>query len=244
MALNTVSLKASLSGYLQLVANRTDATTDTLNQHADIVRKVNGVVEGVETKQDSITSSKVLSDEGKSQAVAELATATASKLGFVERVVRQLDDDLRATEATLFTIKAPATLGADPLLRFLFGKEIRDRYQGLTQNEKDSAFVQATQAGLDGDLVLWAIQETPGGPAITKEILVNALEERARHQNPETFAQLAQVTLLHDSLSGLRDTVVDWLKGLGGDPKKIFDELGGPVPPEPSIDVARRMVNA
>jgi hypothetical protein len=244
MALNTVSLRSSLSGYLQLFANRRDVSTENLNRHNDMVRKVDAVVEEVATKQQAIVANRTLSDEGKATQLATLATATASKLGFLERVVSSLEDDRRQTEATLFTIKAPVRFGTDAQVQYANGLEIRREYKGLSQNKRDAAFVIATQGGGDADdAILWALQQAPV-PMVTKEIMKRALDERARRLNPETWTRLQQVTMLHESLAGLRDSLVDWLNGLGGDPKKIFDELGGAEPTTPPIDVARRMVSA
>jgi hypothetical protein len=253
MALNTVSLRNSLSGYLQLFANRRDVSTQNLNHHGDMVRKVDGVVEEVGTKEQNIINNRTLSDEGKATQVAALATATASKLKFLERVVFSLEDDRRQTEATLFVVKPPAHLGSDPLLQYLYGKEIRDRYQSLSPQERDVTFLKASEAELDPadaqaqvnrEAVLWAFQQTPAGPMVSEDVMRRALDERAIRLNPETWLRLQQVRMLHESLNGLRETVAEWLKGLGADPKKVLEELGGAEPAVPPIDMARRMVAA
>ena len=232
MALSTISLKAALGSYSQLINNGRDVTAESINRHGEMVRKVSAVVDEVAAKQDGILSSKTLSDQGKSQALAELSTATGSRLAFLERVVHELQNDKRATKEQLDTVKPPAHLASDPVLQYWQGREIRDRLQGLTQQEKDVIFLQAAEAELDPDdkqaqanqdAVLWALQVTPGGPMISPEIMRRALDERAKRTNPDTYARMQQVELLHESLNGLRDSVVGWLNGLGGDPKKVDD---------------------
>lgn len=181
MALNTLSLRSSLSGYLQLFNNRTDISTETLNTHNDLIRKVDGMVEAVQTKELGIVTSKVLSNEGKSQAVAELSTASAPKFGFLERVVRQLEEDLRATKERLYTMKPPARFGTDARVQYANGLEIRQDYKRLIQNERDAAFVLATQSG--DDAVIWAMLEAPV-LMVTPEILDSAVCFQTRPPPP------------------------------------------------------------
>jgi hypothetical protein len=44
MALNIISLRSSFSGYIQLMANRRDVVTESVNRHGEILRKVDSVV--------------------------------------------------------------------------------------------------------------------------------------------------------------------------------------------------------
>lgn len=240
MPLNTSSVRSSLTGYVQIMATRRDVSSHTLNENNEAIRKTDAVVEGVAVKEQAILANRTLSNEGKATQVAALATETAQKLAFLERMVRQFADDIRATSGNLYTVKPPPAAGTDPLLQYLYGKEIRDRYQSLSPQERDLALFKASEA--DGstadaqanrDAVLWAFQQTPGGPMITPDVMRRALEERAQRLNPQTYARLQDITHLHDSLSAMRDSLVNWLRGLGGDQKKIFDELGGPEPVSP-----------
>lgn len=253
MAINVESLRASLSAYLQLISNQRDATADTINQHGEMVRKVDAVLEEVQSKERGIVTSRALSDEGKRLDLAKLATSTAPRFAFLGKQLHHIEEHSREMKTTLFTINPPAHLGDDKVLKYLYGREIRDRFAGLTQQEKDVAFLQAAggaatdpddvQAQANRDAVLWAIQETPGGPMLTAELVQRSLDERARRTNPETVARLHQVTLLHESLSGLRDSVANWLHGLGGDQQTIFKALGGEEPIAASTS-ARTMVHA
>jgi hypothetical protein len=242
-------MKASLSSYRDGLA---DAAPATRARGGEIIDRVDTVVKEVATKQDGITASNVLSDAGKSEADGALANATASKLSFVKKEVSGLESDLAATQAVLYDVKPPAKVGADPLLQFLYGKEIRDSYKGLTQNEVDAAFVAATQQDADEDsadqeeqavrdAIVWAMLQAPV-PMVSETIRDRVLAERAQHQNPATWARLQQVDLLRENLSGLRETLVAWLTGLGGDPAVIFEALGGTPPAESNIESARKMV--
>ena len=166
--------------------------------------------------------------------------------------MRQLESDITNTKQKLYVVPAPALAGTDPLLQFLFGKELRDRFAGLSQQERDMAFVQAADVSEDPDeqknhdALLWAFQQTPGGPMITANILQRALEERAKRTQPAVVNRLHETELLHEVLSGVRDAVVSWLRGLGGDQVKIFAELGGeePVMSAKDTELARRQVHS
>ncbi len=92
--------------------------------------------------------------------------------------------------------------------------------------------------------VLWAMLNAPGFALATPDMQQRALDERGRRLHPALYATWHQSDLLADSLHNLRDTLVGWLRGLGGDPNKIYEALGGDAPPEPSIEKARRMVSA
>jgi hypothetical protein len=82
--LNSASLRSSIPAYLQLVNTRLDASTETVYTHSEHVRRVDDTAEEVATKETGIMTSIVLSDEGKSQAVAELDSTSASKFGLYQ----------------------------------------------------------------------------------------------------------------------------------------------------------------
>ena len=101
------------------------------------------------------------------------------------RVVESQERDIAGMKKALFTVKTPVSLGADPILQYLAGKEMRDRFKDLTQRDLDMAFLKAAEVSdsdeqANRDAILWAFQETPGGPMITANILQRALEERAK----------------------------------------------------------------
>lgn len=235
MALNTASLRSSLNSYLQSVVGRRELTADQINTGVEIIRKIDQVAEGVQAKQQSIQESKVFNDVGKSQASAELGTATISKMTPLARVVRSHEEDIHDTKHALYAVKVPETFGTDASVQYFYGKEIRDQYRGLNQNERDSAFAVAAQT--DTDAVLWALLQAPT-PLVSAEIMERVLAERAERLNPETVARLKQVEILHEILSGLLDAVRMWLRGLGADPKVIFKELGGAAPTVSPIEQA------
>jgi hypothetical protein len=226
--MNTASLKSALGSYSQGFVKRPNASTENVNFHSEMIQKVAGVVEEAATKEAATRANKGLSDEGKATTIATGATATAAKLAFLERVVSRVEGERQTAKATLDLVKPPSTLGPDPLLRYLFAKEIRDRYTGLDQQKRDAAYLQA--AAEDHETVLWAIQETPAGPMITPEIRQRGLDERGQRVNPELYNSWRQSDLLHDSLNGLRNGLVNWLTELGGDPQAIYKEMGGPLP--------------
>jgi hypothetical protein len=240
MALNTALLQSCLDAFSQGFVKRPHASTENVNFHSQMIQKVVGVVQEAASKEAATRANKGLSDEGKSTTIATGATATAAKLAFLERVVSRVEGERATAHANLTMIPPPSAAGTDPLLQYLFAKEIRDRYQGLTQQEKDLAFLKVAEAD-GGDATLWAFQQAPV-PMISPDIKVRALEERGRRLHPQTYAEFQQSDLLHESLSGVRAALIDWLRGLGGDTAVIFKELGGYEPAPSSIDVARKQV--
>lgn len=223
--------------------------TENLNLHNELLAKSRDRVEAFKKKKEPVLANRTFSDEGKATAIAQLAVGSLGDFKFLNVVATREADTADRLRKDLFTIKTPATLGADPLLQFLFGKEIRDRYTSLTQQEKDLAFVKASEAEGDDaqanrDAVLWAFQQTPGGHTITEDLMDRALEERARRVYPAVYAQLEQAEIMAEQVGGLRDHIVIWLRSLGADPKTIFDALGGPLPPEPTQQRSARMVAA
>jgi hypothetical protein len=211
--------------------------TDNLNLHSELIVKTKDRVTAFKNKKAPVLADRAKSDEGKATAIASLATASLGDYKFLNVVATREADTADRLRKDLFTIKAPATLGTDPLLQFLFGKEIRDRYQGLTQQEKDIAFLQmaeaeggGTEAQANRDTVLWAFQSAPGGHTVTPDLMTRVLDERARRLQPAVYAQLEQAEIMADQVGGLRDHVVLWLKGLGADSVKVHDQLGGPAP--------------
>lgn len=252
MSLNSASLRASLHAYLQVVSTRQDLSTSGVNHAGDLIRKIDAAIEQVQSKEFSITASTVLSDTGKGAALGQLAEASVSRFAFVSRVIESQEGDIAGMKTALFTVKAPVSLGTDPIVQYLAGKEMRDRLHGLTQQERDMAFVQAADVSDDPDeqanrdAIVWAVQATPGGARVTPDILRRVLAERAERANPQTVKRLHEVEALHETLSGLRDAVVDWLRSLGGDQKKIYDELAGPEPTLPPMEreQARRQVQS
>jgi hypothetical protein len=251
MALITISLHNRLSAYLQLFSNRREVSTASLNHHSDMVRKVEGAVEAVGKQEQGILRDRSRSDEGKATALGTMATGAASTFAFLERVVTRHDEERSAAKATLFTVNPPAAAGTDISLQFHFGNEIRDALRGLDQQARDVAFLKASEVDLDDDpdavqahrdARLWAVLQTPGGHGVTPDIFRRAMDERWRRLRPAVFAEFQQATLLHDSLSALRDSLVGWLRGLGGDPVKIHAQLGGPEPT--TAQIATKMVAA
>jgi hypothetical protein len=111
--------------------------------------------------------------------------------------------------------------------------------EGVAEDPDDVEQAAVEQANRDA--LLWAFQQTPGGPMITADAMRRALKSRAKRTNPQTFGRLEDITYLHESLAGIRDSLVNWLRALGGDPKIIFGELGGP---EPVSTPDKRMVAA
>jgi hypothetical protein len=233
MALNSVSMRGSLDAYLQVFANRADISTDTLSFHNSMIVKVVGAVEQVGTKEQAILADRTKSDEGKGSALAALATASASSFAFLERVVSRVEGERETAKLTLDRVTPPPGLDKED------AREIRDTYRGLAQPERDTVCLQAAEASIDQEdldaqaratAVLWSLLNAPGYTLITPDVQRRALEERGQQLHPATFAQFQQADMLYDSLAGLRDTLVGWLRGFGGNQQAIFDAMGGPLP--------------
>lgn len=231
MPFTTSMLKSALPNYL--LSGKHTVDTPTLNQQALLLRKVTGVVEAVATSEAAIHANKTLSAEGKSRDVALLGTSVLPSLVFLERVLHHLKEDRREKRASVFTVKPPVDWGNDPMLNYLRGREVRDRFANLTQQEKDVAFLQAVDT--DQQETVWAMLEAPA-PMLTADIRIRGLEAHAMQLHPKEFADLKQADTLHENLDSLRNGLALWLRDLGVDQKKVHDSLGGepPSPPEPN----------
>ena len=227
MSLNTASLRSSLSAYLQSLSMRRDLTADQINSGAELSARLTRRSKPSRPRRSSIAKSTVLSDAGKSAALAELSNATVPKFAWLERVVRGHEDDISGTKERLFTVKVPPRFGTEVSVQAAYGAEVRQDYRGLSKNERDAAFAIAAQSG--DDATLWSLLNAPV-PLVTDAIMQRVLEERAERLNPDTTERLKQVEILHEIFGGLLDAVRIWLRGLGADPKVLYKELGGAEP--------------
>lgn len=215
--------------------------TALLNQENEVRRKVQERVETFGVKEDKILADRSRSDEGKHTAIVALVNDSLESFGFLGRVVADLEGDAQQTRANIFGVRVPPSWGSDAVLQYWRGKEIRDEFRGLQQPQRDSRFLQAAEA--DHEATLWAVLNTPDDqPLVREEVKSRALEERAKRQNPQAFHRLGQLTTSAEELGGLRDHVVQWLRGLGGNPKVIYAALGGEEPALSPIEVSRSQV--
>lgn len=250
MGTSVVSLKASLSNYLQsYLSPKRPVSTENLNLHAQTIRRVGEQLDAVATEENAIEASNWNAD-GKVEARIKLANETVPRFAFLEKILRAQEDIHREAKRAMYKIEAPPAATKDPLLQFSFGKEIRDGFRNLDQQARDAQLLRCCEwhpedekedrdlAQSHKDATLWAVLQTPGGPQISPEVLRRALEERGRRLHPETFMEWQQSGLLIDNLGNLRNALVAWLRGRGADQQKVFNVLGGPKP-EPIIGAQR-----
>ena len=134
MALNTVSLRSSLSGYLQLFANRRDVSTENLNRHNDMVRKVDAVVEEVATKQQAIVANRTPQRRRQSDTARHAGHGHGVETGIPGTGGLQPRGTTGARRRRrLFTIKAPVEIrDRCAQVQYANGLEIRREYKGLS----------------------------------------------------------------------------------------------------------------
>lgn len=243
MGNSITTLKASLANYIQSYLNpKRPVSTANLNLHAEMIRHVEAELDAVATEENAIEASKFSSEEGKVGDRAKLANESVIRFGFLEKTLRTQEEIHRDAKRAMYTIEAPPAAGKDELIRFLFAKEIRDRFRNLDQQARNTQFLNCCEwhpedkdedrdlAQSHKDATLWAVLATPGGPAITADVLRRALEERGRRLHPDVFMAWQQSGLLLENLGDLRNALVAWLRGRGADQQKVFNVLGGPEP--------------
>lgn len=253
MGNSITTLKASLANYLQsYLSPKRPVSTENLNLHSATLRHIEAELDAVAVLENAIEASKFSSEEGKVADRIKLAEESVIRFGFLEKVLREQEDIHRDAKRAMYKIEAPPAAGKDPLLQYLFGKEIRDglELRALAQNERDAKLLALCEwhpadkdqdldlAQANQDATLWAVLATPGGPMISGEILHRALQERGRRLHPDVFMAWQQSGLLIDNLGDLRNALVAWLRGRGADQQKVFNVLGGPKP-EPIIGAQR-----
>ena len=241
---------------------RVGLTTDNLNLHNKLTLKMKGVIKAYIEEERAVQANRALSDQGKAEQLTTAGTRALKAKEWLARVVSRLDDERRGLRTALYSIKTPIRFGTDARVQYDNGKELRERYTGLTRQARGVVFIQMSEAvavedpddaesvavaaveQARRDEVLWAFQETPGPAMITKDIQDRALTERPKRIQPSQYAQLQQTDLMHEILGGVRDHVVLWLRGLGVDPKTIYATLGGPLPPASTTEADGRLVAA
>ncbi|MBS0165514.1 MAG: hypothetical protein JSR29_05515 [Nitrospira sp.] len=217
MSMNLDSLRARLLHELQKSLNR-EMTADTVNQRNEQLTKGLATVERLIPKRDAILNDRSLSDDGKRDKIAALATESMSEFAHLERVVDRLEKDIDGTP--IFSVKALADL----VLRQLRNQEIRDGLRGLSQNERDTQFLRAAE--LNQEETLDAMLDSPGGPLVSPDMKRRALDARAQRLHPQAYAQYQQNLLLRDAVKAVLEHVCLCLVSMGVDPRAVAKTLG------------------
>lgn len=177
-------------------------------------------------REGEIMRNTRLSNEGKQTAKAELGKAAISD-------VKWLGDKLIDAEAAAARYKAllfgymtrPKGDAGEQYAREL---EVRNGLRSASQVDKDAAFHRAAER-LDGEFMR-ALQNGPGGPWISGEILSRAETAFAQRQNPEVYQQWRDVEVLIEHLRGIAEHGARVLLGLtmGQERLAILKTLGLP----------------
>lgn len=242
MALNAATLLMILDSTGQRPF-RDKLTTDNLNLHNELLGKTRERVLAVQKKQEPILADRSRSDEGKSTAVAALATHSLADFKFLEVVASREAATVARLKTTMCTIPQPVGMTLEE------AREIRAEYAALSAQEKDMTFLLMAEASsvMDADdpeaqaratEELFALLGKKGRSLISLDIKTRGLSERATRLFPALSAELAQAEILAEQVSGLRDHVCLWLNGLGADQAKVHALLGGPEPVLPPMQAA------
>lgn len=250
MALNAATLLTILDNIVQRPF-MDKLSTENVNHVNELNRKTRERVQAFQAKEAPILADRSKSDEGKSAALASVATKSIADFKYLEVVSMRERDTIARLTATLFTIPMPTTMTEQD------AREIRGEYLNLSAQEVDMSFLRTCELSTvaDPDDVeaqprateeLFAILGKRGRSLVSLDIKQRGLSERAKQLFPTTFAELQQAEILFEQLSGLRDYVVNWLTGLGADPQQIHDQLGGPQPTISPMarELAKRQVAA
>lgn len=164
------------------------------------------------SEHERITKDPHLTEAGKRDQLAKVATKTANDLA-----VRGLDSAAGETgtvktrlEKLLFTPQDPQ---GDPMMNYLREREIRDMFRGKPQQDIDAAYVQALKRG--DEETRRALFNPPGGPLVTPDIRIRVEHEHAKTTNPMEYQKLESVTVLQTVFSALADHTAQALKSMG-----------------------------
>jgi hypothetical protein len=236
MALNLDTLLMRLNNELERPF-RADLSTENLNLHNELIAKTRERLLGFKHKQEPILANRTWSDEGKATQTTQLATAAIKDFTYLNIVASREAATVARLKTTMYTIPMPTTMTDQD------AREIRAEYTGLSAQEVDMSFMRLCEQSclVDADdpdapgratEELYALLSKRGRALVSLDIKNRGLSERARRLFPSAFAELVQADMMAEQLSSLRDHVVMWLVGLGAEPRKVFDELGGPEPTE------------
>jgi len=220
MATNAATLVSRINSELTRPVPR-DTSTATLNRWHEILVKALSKLEVFQTKEKSIVTNTSLSDEGKQKQLVKLAQDSLGDWEWLGRILHDIEAAQARFTTLLFTIEPTVK---DDLLRYLRAREVRDGMDTLNQNDRDVAYIKASeQSQLE---VLLAMQTAPAGNWITPEIQQRTDRERAKRAQPGAFIAYEQNELLHERVAGIADHLAHWLRSYGAPPATVGTALG------------------
>lgn len=222
MATNVATIITRTNTDLSQPAPR-DMSTDTLNRRNELWVKLLDRLEQFQAKEKGILANRMLTDEGKRQQLTTAADELLTDLRWLGRVIEALEGEQTQREVILFTVEPIVTV-KDELLRYHRLRELRDRMAGLTQAERDRAYLAASERS-DSETLL-AMQEAPGEKWVSPEIQDRADRERAKRTKPDLFDTYTQNGVLHEHLHSMADHIAMMLRGYGTPPEKVSSTLG------------------
>ena len=176
--------------------------TEWLNDKNGYTTKLLTVLEDYQTEEDKIDGNEGLSQQGKMEAKRAYATATTTpRLKFLRTEITNLQDKAQQLRTQFFTINSGIADVAERMPRYVY---LWSRFDSLDQAERVSQFCQAAEA--DNILVLAAALEHPLG-LVPEDVRARALTERAKRVFPKQHEAYAQIGLLLEYLTMMRDWI-------------------------------------
>ncbi|MEO7859817.1 MAG: hypothetical protein ABIU05_05140 [Nitrospirales bacterium] len=162
-----------------------------------------------------------LSSTGQQEQLAKLAEESLKEWEWLGRILHDTEAAHVRLTTVLFTIKPAAE---DKWIQCFRAQEIRSGMVAFNQNERDAAYVKASERNqLE---ILLAMQTAPTGNWITPDIQQRTDRMRAQRTQPDTFGTYEQNEFLHERLAGIADHVAYWLKSYGAPPATVATALG------------------
>ena len=223
--INTPSLRLIIAQ--QISDARPSIETYIINARNKTLATVLETVESFEKREKTIVANRSLSDEGKRQQLTNMATEALNQFPGLLSSMRHLHDSLGQLRRKMFTIELPKN---NEVVAFLRQQEIRGGYLEANANERDTAFLLASER-LDDEAMV-AFLDAPGGPMVSDETKDRAFEARAKKLFPEDFKVYSQQLMLQEVLEMILNSIAKWIAGLGVPPEKIDLELGTTITPE------------
>lgn len=165
------------------------------------------------TKAEKIHADASLSDVGKRQRLADLATK--QELRFLTTKRTEIQANLERYQGILFTTPKSER---DPVLAYLNEQEIRSELKGTSQHERDLAYLNAVQA--DQHETVRALTAGPRGSLVSAEFQQRIMNEHAQKSQPAVFANYEQAQILKEHLDSLETHATQVLQALGA-PKSV-----------------------
>ena len=175
-------------------------------------------------QEASIMRNSALSNEGKQAAKAELAKTAIRKLSWIGEKVANTSAALGRLRATSIDfMNRPKGIEAVQDAR---EREVRDSYRAKPHHDRDMAFFRAAER-LDSE-TMRALQEAPGGPWITGDILARAETMFAERRNPVAFQNWQELDVYREYLQGIAAHAASTLLTLtlGAERAAIMTALG------------------